>query len=165
MLESNNGRYWGGRYKVALAERKYRRERGHDIRQRTGGQCSHLQRETRSIPLSLSKMTPDAANCYSGHPSRAENGQTITQSDRPDATCRVYSAETTTLPNYHCRNATKKADFKPLFLFVCIPTGHVPMPPLPPPPRNVLANCAALHIASRLMAILMLLHRNESRYK
>lgn len=131
----------------------------------------------RSIPLSCRKMTPDAANCYSGRLSQAVNGQAITHSSRPDCTCRVYSAETTTLPNYHSRNATKKADFKLLFLFVCIPTGYMPMPPLvvevPPPPRNTLANfvldCTlssnAFFFVSRLITILMLLHRNESQYK
>jgi hypothetical protein len=74
-------------------------------------------------------MTPDAANCYAGPP-RDPQLPAITHCSTPDVgACRcVYSAETTTLPNYHSRNATKKADFKLLFLFVCIPTGHIPMP-------------------------------------
>jgi hypothetical protein len=138
---------------IALAERNDKPKHCHDIWQKDStqvpsGQCLDLHRGMRSIPLSCSKMTPDAANCYSGRPSRAVSGQTITHSGRPDSTCRVYSAETTTFPNYHSRNATKKPDFKLVFLFVCIPTGHMPMAPLvaqePPPLRNALANFVVL---------------------
>jgi hypothetical protein len=87
------------------------------------------------------KTTPDAANCYAErHHSRG--------------TCCVYSAETTTLRNYHSSNTTKNASRlqTAVSVSVRIPTIHTPA-------DAAQLTAPLMAVTSCLRTILMLRHQ------